>query len=73
MPVNEDGNGTDLSGSSPQVTSSSVMGDPPLTWYKLLNMTTAILWAVPKAIYSYKNSVVVPSTLDLLGVLCGIV
>ncbi|KAN0133087.1 hypothetical protein V8E53_009117 [Lactarius tabidus] len=52
--------------------SSATLEDPPLTWYKLLNIMTALLWAVPKAIFSYKNAVVVPSTLDLLGVLCGI-
>ena len=51
---------------------SSSVEDPPLTYYKLFNMTTAILWAVPKAIFSYKNSVLVPSTFDLLGVLCGV-
>ena len=52
--------------------SSVATGDPPLTYYKLLNITTVILWAVPKAVFSYKNSVLVPSTLDLVGALCGV-
>lgn len=52
---------------------SATVEDPPLTWCKLLNIMTALLWAVPKAIFSYKNSVIIPTTLDLLAALCGVV
>jgi len=51
-------------------------GDPlpplgaKLTCYRLLNLTTIILWAVPKAILSYKNRSVAGTTVDLLAALC---
>lgn len=53
-------------------------GDPlpplgaKLTCYRLLNLTTIILWAVPKAVLSYKNRSVAGTTVDLLGALCGV-
>ncbi|KAF8267732.1 hypothetical protein EI94DRAFT_1276052 [Lactarius quietus] len=43
-----------------------------LTCYRLLNVTTAILWAVPKAVLSYKNRSAAGTTLDLLAALCGV-
>ncbi len=42
-----------------------------LTCYRLLNLTTIIFWAVPKAVVSYKNRSVAATTLDLLAALCG--
>jgi len=54
------------------------MGDPPpplgvkLTCYRLLNLTTVMLWAVPKAILSYKNLSVAATTVDLLAALFGV-
>jgi len=58
--------------------SADIRRDPPpplgvkLTCYRLLNLTTIILWAVPKAVVSYKDqSVALATTLDLLAALCG--
>ncbi|KAF8267734.1 hypothetical protein EI94DRAFT_1276033 [Lactarius quietus] len=56
---------------------SAVMGDPPppprvkLTCYRLLNVTTVVLWAVPKAVLCYKNRSTPATTIDLLTALFG--
>jgi len=42
-------------------------------YYRLLVVTAAILWAVPKAILSYKNRSIEATTLDLLAALFGVV
>ncbi len=43
-----------------------------LTCYRLLNVTTVILWAIPKAILSYRNQSIAATTVDLLAVLFGV-
>ncbi len=58
---------------------SAGVGDPrpplgvKLTCYRLLNVTTVILWAVPKAILSYKDRSIAATTVDLLAALFGVV
>ena len=59
--------------------SSSVgrLDPPPLplpgpTYYRLLVVTTAAVWAIPKAVLSFKNGSIEPTTLDLLTALFGV-
>ncbi|KAI9449864.1 hypothetical protein BJY52DRAFT_1227516 [Lactarius psammicola] len=58
---------------------SAGMGDSPpplgvkLTCYRLLNVTTALLWIIPKAVLSYKNRSIAATTVDLLAALFGVV
>ncbi|KAI9449057.1 hypothetical protein BJY52DRAFT_1227974 [Lactarius psammicola] len=58
---------------------SAGMGDSPpplgvkLTCYRLLNVTTALLWIIPKAFLSYKNRSIAATTVDLLAALFGVV
>ena len=53
------------------------MGDPPLgakpTYYRLLVVTTAVLWAVPKAVLSYKHRSIEATTIDMFAALFGVV
>ncbi|KAI9449059.1 hypothetical protein BJY52DRAFT_1309038 [Lactarius psammicola] len=62
-----------------QVGPSARMGDPlpllgvELTCYRLLNAMIVIIWAVTKAILSYKNRSIAATTVDLLAAQFGVV
>jgi hypothetical protein len=56
--------------------SSAEMGDSlgaKPTYYRLLVVTTAVLWAVPKAVLSYKHRSIEATTIDMFAALFGVV
>ena len=45
---------------------------PGPTYYRLLGVTTVAVWAISKAVLSFKNGSIEPTTLDLLAALFGV-